>query len=101
MLEEHQESFQTPASLEDGIMQDVARVETKRYASVNMRKVFVFSALTALLVLVALAAQFYFPEVAWLVNAKLTLVCILGIFMIYQVVTWLPSLVERFFKKSN
>jgi hypothetical protein len=101
LLEGHKDSIQTPASLEDDIMQNIALVETKKYAYINMKKVFVFAGLVAVLVLLALAAQFYFPEAIWLVQAKLTVACILVIFILYQVVTWLPSLTEKLFKKVN
>ena len=101
VLENHQESFEIPTSLENEIMEGISIVDAKKRASLNIKNILIFAAIAGLLVLFSLASQLYFPGSIWLIKAKLASAISLLIFALYQLAAWLPSFIDRFFAKAK
>jgi hypothetical protein len=101
ILERHSESFDVPESLEDDIMKDVTAVEAKKDASLNLKNILIFAAIAGVLVLIALASQLYFPEAIWLLKAKFIVTCVLVAYGLYQLITWLPIFLEKYFTRAK
>lgn len=101
ILEGSEPSMETPSSIEDDIMRDISVMEAQKSYQIDLRKVLIFSGLLAVLVLSAMVLHFYFPQNLWLMQVKLTVALMLVLFVIYNVVSWLPSFVSRLFNKAN
>jgi hypothetical protein len=101
LLEGSQQPMEAPSSIEDDIMRDIAVVEAKKSTQIDLRKVLIFSSLLAVLVLSAMVLHFYFPQALWLMQVKLTVALALVVFVIYNVVSWLPSFISKLFTKAN
>jgi hypothetical protein len=99
LLEGSPQSMEAPSFIEDDIMRDIAVVEAKKSTQIDLRKVLIFSGLLSILVLSATVLQFYFPQALWLMQVKLIVALALVLFLIYNVVSWLPSFISKLFTK--
>lgn len=98
--QEFPHNMDAPASLEDDIMNDIAATETKLGDALEIQGVWVFAGLAVALVLVSLFSSFYYPEYALLIQVKVILASSLAIFGLYQLVMWLPAVVDRCTNKA-
>ena len=101
LLEGSHQSMEAPSFIEDDIMRDIAVVAAKKSTQIDLRKVLIFSGLLSVLVLSAMVLQFYFPQALWLMQVKLSVASALVLFVIYNVVSWLPSFISKLFTKVN
>lgn len=101
LLKSYESKKEAPPFLENEIMQGVETVERNNRFTLNINRVFLFAGLLSALVLVSIVLQYYLPYVQWLVNAKLVLAAAVAILALYQVVSWLPDLLGRFFGRTR